>query len=236
MIKNTIGSLLVIVLVYLIWVSDVPIVSNNKTITHHKNDSIIFDSIIVKTAKGKDSLVISSYSIIPYNKRIAILDSVAHSYLYVKEIKPNWSPEIDLFMAAAGLPDNKKKFQKTGEGYYWCGGYICKCLEVAGFYNPKTGWAASIVKHNSIYKKSSGKKLPTQSMMMGGIYYPNLKRMGHVLFIIKSENDYIITIEGNTGIQTGTSESDDRNGQGVCKKKRKPSSIHEASAPKEIKI
>jgi hypothetical protein len=57
-------------------------------------------------------------------------------------------------------------------------------------------------------------------------YYSNLGRVGHtgIIYQIIENDDYIITIEANTG-----GGGINREGDGVYKKKRSPSKVHAVS-------
>jgi hypothetical protein len=135
----------------------------------------------------------------------------------------NVGERINEYMWVTGL-DNQARVDKTGEGYYWCAGFVSWGLTEAGFENPKSAWAATMSGYNRIYQSRSRDKFPLQpDNLVFGLYYKNLRRVGHTGFILEIQDDYVITVEGNTG-STGS-----RDGQGVFKKRRPKWAIHEIS-------
>lgn len=136
----------------------------------------------------------------------------AESYLFVREIKPNRSPEIDSMNIAVHVP----------LGSSWCASYNSWIFNHFNIINPSSAWSPDwSLKQDRIWKY---KQVNTVKLKPGDVvcfYYSNLGRVGHTGIITQVLDDYVITIEGNTG-----GGGINRDGDGVYKKKRSLDKIY----------
>lgn len=133
----------------------------------------------------------------------------AESYLWVREIKPNRSPEIDSMNMAVKAP----------LGSSWCASYASWVYNHFNIINPNSAWSPNFgLKQDCIwqYKQNNTVKLKPGDAVT--FYYSNLGRIGHVGIITQVYDDYVITIEGNSN---GAG-----NREGVFKKKRSLDKIY----------
>jgi hypothetical protein len=140
------------------------------------------------------------------------LDSIRNSvidyakyYLFVREIYPNRSAEIDSF----------NRNVKVTMGSPWCASYVSWVFDKNNIINPHSAWSPNFAQTKDQIWKSKG--VNTVKLMPGDVvtfYYSNLQRVGHVGIIYKIDKDYILTVEGNTN------GAGSREGDGVYLKKR----------------
>jgi hypothetical protein len=125
----------------------------------------------------------------------------------------NDGKEVEAFLASTGL----------GKGYAWCAAFVTYCHIENGIAIPQkaSAWSPSwFPKQRLIDPENS---LPGDVF---GIYYTNLKRIGHVGFIDETWNNdssNIITVEGNTN------GDGSREGDGVYRKRRSKKQIKSVS-------
>jgi hypothetical protein len=124
----------------------------------------------------------------------------------------NCGPRVEAYQAASG---NRR-------GEKWCGSFVCWCLKKVGIKCPAgAGRAANFFPASKvIYSRGFTKQKP-QKGDCAGFYYSNLGRIGHVGFVEKWGDDYVVTVEGNTGGGSGVN----RNGDGVHRMRRLRSQI-----------
>lgn len=144
----------------------------------------------------------------------------AESYLFVREIKPNRSAEIDSFNIAVGVP----------LGSSWCAAYNSWIFNHFNIINPSSAWSPYwSLKQDRIWK---AKQLNTVKLIPGDVvcfFYSNLGRVGHTGIITQVYDDYVITIEGNSN------GAGSREGSGVFKKKRSLDKIYTVTRYTKIK-
>ena len=99
----------------------------------------------------------------------------------------------------------------------WCAAYVCDRLDKAGLDNPVTGWTPGVLSWYSKRGRAGVKPAPGYLFFL---YYPSLRRVGHVGFVESVKGDTVTTIEGNTNTDGS------REGYAVCRRKRKLSTIH----------
>ncbi|WP_262249695.1 CHAP domain-containing protein [Parapedobacter soli] len=149
-----------------------------------------------------------------------------------KQLKEIYRAEIGV-KEATGNNDGSRvgeylRYCGLGEGYAWCAAFVSWCHWQAGYPEPRNAWAATL--------------LPTARRVndprpgdVFGIYYTNLKRIAHVGFVDEWDDQYCITVEGNTGPPTDHAITDDyaanpiRAGparDGVYRKRRPIRTIH----------
>lgn len=112
-----------------------------------------------------------------------------------------------------------------GKGYAWCAAFVTWTFDQAGIPAIHSAWSPSwFPPSKTIFTKGKQNKLEPDRADVFGVYYPTLKRIGHVGFIDKwPDGDYAITVEGNTN--SGGS----REGDGVYRKRRLKSNVYKVS-------
>jgi len=128
--------------------------------------------------------------------------AIAKKEIGVQESMENSSPRIDEYNAYVG-------FKKVA----WCASFVSWCHWQAGYPQPKTAWSPALFPAKRLAKN------PMAGMVFG-IYFNDLKRIGHAGIVEKVRNDWIFSIEGNTSL-TGS-----REGTGVYRRMRHVRSIH----------
>lgn len=150
------------------------------------------------------------------NYRKKLCDTL-ESQLHVRELTGNNDGvEVEKYL----------KFVGRGKGDAWCAAFASYNLNAIGItkpINPVSAWAPSFANTKYIvWSQSLSKTHKAQKPQPGDcftLYYVNLKRVGHVGFIIGETGQYYITTEGNTGI------SGSREGAGVHRLKRSKSKV-----------
>lgn len=118
------------------------------------------------------------------------------------------------------------RYTKLGKGYAWCAAFVCWSFGQACIINPMNAWSPALLPNNKlIYQKGSKVYNSTpQTADVFGIYYSNLKRIGHVGFVDEwEEGSYVLTVEGNTN------SAGSREGDGVYRKRRLKSQIYKVA-------
>lgn len=122
-------------------------------------------------------------------------------------------------------------------GYAWCAAFVSWCFGEAGYNEPRNPWSPALLPASRTIWDSNGAmrssaKTPLQGDVFG-IYYRNLRRIGHAGFVDRWEDKHCITVEGNTGPDLAI---DDESGpanpiragptEGVYRKRRPIRTIH----------
>ncbi len=149
---------------------------------------------------------------------------------YYKEIKVrekggnNKGQRITEYLAVTNL-DNEAQIKRTGSGYPWCAAFVASMLENSHMGGPRSAWSPTMATYNVIYSsKNPFHTFPVKpNNLVFGLYYKKLGRIGHTGFIDEIHEDYVITIEGNTG------PDGERDGDGVHRKKRPKRSMYKIS-------
>lgn len=146
------------------------------------------------------------------NKRDSLIKEYT-KYIGIKEATGNNDGDVvEMFLSVAGL----------GAGYAWCAAFVAYChREVNVHYPSSPAWSPSWFPKNNIIEKNSALRGD-----VFGLYYSNLKRIGHVGFLDEDWDDKsstILTVEGNTN-SDGV-----REGDGVYRKRRNKKQIHKIS-------
>lgn len=148
--------------------------------------------------------------------RTKLLDTLS-SQLYVREATgKNDGPEVERYLSFVG--------QKQGAA--WCAAFVSYNLHAVGVTtppNPRTAWSPSFAYSYVIWSPALEKQHRSKPPQPGDcftLYNSGLKRVAHVGFIVGEQNNYFITIEGNTGV------SGSREGSGVHKYKRDKSKVY----------
>lgn len=125
--------------------------------------------------------------------------------MWVREIKPNRSPEIDSMNIAVNVP----------LGSPWCGSFVSWVFNNNGYLYPHTAWSPNFaLKQDCIWQSKRVNTVKLEPGDVATFYYSNLGRVGHVEIIYDYDDKYIYTISGNTD------GAGSREGSGVFKKKR----------------
>ena len=143
----------------------------------------------------------------------------AESYLFVREITYNRSPEIDSMNLAVGVP----------VGSSWCAAFVSWVFTNNNIPNPQSAWSPNFAKPKD---RIWDKNLKNNNIKQGDVctfYYSNLGRVGHVEIIYKVDDKYIYTIGGNTN------GAGSREGNGCYRKKRELSKVYAITRYTKIK-
>lgn len=111
----------------------------------------------------------------------------------------------------------------------WCSSFCAWLMGQCGIPHTINAWSPSATARNRIYdrRKPNENRITPEGGDVGTLYYPSLKRIGHVLIITKWGDKWVETIEGNT-TEAGTRETRSGN-DGVFKRKRLKSTIYQVS-------
>ena len=141
------------------------------------------------------------------------LIKVAESQVGVREkTGKNDGKEVRMYLRETGLT----------EGYAWCAAFVTWCHNQMNIPNPESAWSPDWFRSNVVYRRNHIRIKPYESRggEVIGLYYDNLKRVGHVGIIVQEHKLHYITVEGNTGGDGG------REGDGVYRKIRRKENIH----------
>ncbi|SEM30221.1 hypothetical protein SAMN05216436_103147 [bacterium A37T11] len=89
------------------------------------------------------------------------------------------------------------RYTKLGPGHNWCASFVCWTLGKAGVDNPRNPWCPALFPDKRVVWCRGDAMSHISRADIFGIYFPSLKRIGHVGFIDTRTDDYIITVEGN---------------------------------------
>ena len=134
-----------------------------------------------------------------------LLVNIAAQEIGVRELTGyNDGVRVEAYLAVTG-------FKK---GNPWCAAFVSWVFKSAGFVHPRTAWSPAMFPSSRLTKVF----LPGNLL---GIYFPDLKRIGHVGIIEKVDGDWCISVEGNTNI------SGSREGDGVYRKRRHKKTVYQ---------
>ena len=126
----------------------------------------------------------------------------------------NRGERIGEYLAATGL----------GQGHPWCAAFTKWVYEQNQIPTPgATAWSPSWFPRSRTYWKQGDNPESIQKADIFGLHYRNLGRIGHVGIIEKVDDNWIYTIEGNTGDDQG------RDGDVVRRHKRSIKTITKIS-------
>ncbi|WP_400192811.1 CHAP domain-containing protein [Hymenobacter sp. B81] len=125
----------------------------------------------------------------------------------------NRGPKVKVYLASSG----------NHEGQPWCAAFVNWCFRQVGLHGPAGAGAARnwFPAARVIYRRGAAAKKKPQPGDCAGFYYAHLGRIGHIGFIERWEENFAITVEGNTGGGSGIN----RNGDGVYRMRRLRSQI-----------
>jgi len=130
------------------------------------------------------------------------LVSAAQKEVGVQEIAGNVGLRVDQYNAYVGV----KKVP-------WCASFVSFCFGQVGYLQPRTAWSPALFPRDRLTKN------PLAGMVMG-IYFEDLKRVGHCGILERQQGDFWQIIEGNTNVKGS------REGDGVWRKIRHKRAIH----------
>ena len=134
-----------------------------------------------------------------------LLVNIAAQEIGVRELTGhNDGVRVEAYLAATGFKKNNP----------WCAAFVSWVFKSAGFVQPRTAWSPAMFPSSRLTKVF----LPGNLL---GIYFPDLKRIGHVGIIEKLDGDWCISVEGNTNI------SGSREGDGVYRKRRHKKTVYQ---------
>ncbi|HAH35877.1 MAG TPA: peptidoglycan-binding protein [Algoriphagus sp.] len=152
--------------------------------------------------------------LVPTTARDRIVHRAIHEIGVREEGGNNRGERIGEYVAATGL----------GQGHPWCAAFTKWVYEQEAIDTPgANAWSPSWFPTSQTIWSRGGDLTPVRKADVFGIYYPNLKRIGHVGIIEKQENGWIYTIEGNTGDDQG------REGDVVRRHKRSMKQVHKVA-------
>jgi hypothetical protein len=132
----------------------------------------------------------------------SVRQKVVESYssqIGVRELTGNNDgKEVEMYLKSVGL----------GKGYAWCAAFVCWSIQQGGIYSPKSAWSPAMFPNSRVKwrRNQPGRYQPLQGDVFG-LYYANLKRVGHVGFVDRWGDKEVHTVEGNTN-QAGSREGD----------------------------
>jgi hypothetical protein len=135
-----------------------------------------------------------------------------------REIRPNWSPEIEKWLASCTPPI---RFPAA-----WCAAWLAAMYREHCVDNPNNAWVDAWTggrwRVQVVYDRSRGDRWQDLGLLPGDactIFNARLNRQAHIWMNIDSDDEHSITVEGNTN------NNGSREGDGVYKRKRHKSSI-----------
>ena len=146
-------------------------------------------------------------------------ESIAQTYLAEvgvrEEGKNNHGAGPKKYLASVNL----------GEGYAWCAAFVKWVFKQNGISTGNANaWSPSWFPEDKvIHRKGQNSKVLPEKGDVFGLYYTNLKRIGHVGFVHEWSDDWVVTVEGNTN------GDGSRDGDGVHKKRRLTKQIYVVS-------
>lgn len=130
----------------------------------------------------------------------------------VEEVGNNAGKRVEEYQRSAGIP----------KGSPWCAAFVTWCYQQAGIKAVRSGYVPDWFRKNVIYVTGGNNNQKPRTGDVGSIYFANLKRDAHILFIdIWTENGaFTTTVEGNTN------DNGSREGKYTMKKRRLKRQIH----------
>lgn len=134
------------------------------------------------------------------------------------EVGNNAGAEVEAYLGSVGL----------GKGAPWCAAFVHWCYRECGtVIEPRRKYAMALEWHREerrvwergTWKRDSHERISKDADHFS-LYYDNLGRIGHTGLIRGEDEDYILTVEGNTG------SGGEREGSGVYLRRRLKRTIH----------
>jgi hypothetical protein len=130
-------------------------------------------------------------------KRLSLIRRAQNELCVREKTGKNDGPRVEAYLKSVGL--------HAGDPY--CAAFISYLFLMEGYQAPKSGWCPDLFPASRLPRST----LPGNVI---GIYFIDKKRIAHVGLIEKVEEEWCISIEGNTNI------AGSREGDGVYRKRR----------------
>lgn len=138
--------------------------------------------------------VIEESTLVQKTVRDRLVHRAQHEIGVREEGGNNRGERIGEYLATTNLP----------QGHPWCAAFTKWVYEQEAVPTPgANAWSPSWFPASRTVYMKHGDTRNIRKADIFGIYYPNLKRIGHVGIIEKMESGWLYTIEGNTGDDQG---------------------------------
>jgi len=170
---------------------------------------LAFVGILAMAGVPKDNTPDVKPPVVAKSDRQKVIDKAMTQVGIVEKTGKN-DGDVEKYIASVGL-NPKGGYPYCAAYNYWVG------KEALGSKNPypKSAWSPDHVK---------GGVSPTSTTIKGaetfGIYFNNLKRIGHTGLVKEKSGSYLVTVEANTSGNAAVGSAADRDGQGVFSKRR----------------
>lgn len=124
--------------------------------------------------------------------------NIARAELGVRELGQNGGKRVAEYLAYTGI--------KVPAPY--CASFVSWCFGKAGYNEPRMAWSPALfpkervvgyLSEDSSILRNDGKWRNDGQGLVFGIYFPELRRIGHCGFVEEVRGEWVQTIEGNTG-------------------------------------
>jgi hypothetical protein len=161
---------------------------------------LVLGLLVCLRASGSDSL------------RLAVAKTYYSQIGVVEATGRNDGTQVEAYLSSVGF----------AKGAPWCAAFVSWVFQQHNVPNAKSAWSpAWFPRSRTIWTQGKGQTpLPADVF---GIYFVNLKRIGHVGFIDSWGSSFATTIEGNTNL------AGSREGDGVYRKRRSIKQIYKIS-------
>ena len=132
--------------------------------------------------------------LVPVSPREALVQTAIGEIGVREEGGNNRGERIGQYLASTGLE----------QGHPWCAAFTKFVYEECGIPTPgATAWSPSWFPKSKTYWSKGQDHTIIQKADIFGLHYSNLGRIGHVGLIEKIDENWLYTIEGNTGDDQG---------------------------------
>ena len=165
----------------------------------------LFCFFVCSSVAGQSDLASPCSKLDQESKRL-LLKQIYSNEVGVKEQGgANRGKRVEEYLASVGF----------GPGFAWCASFVSWCFQQVGIEAPKSAWVPSFAsKSKMVYKRGTFTKKIPEAGDVFMIWYSRLKRPAHIGFIDRWEDEWVITVEGNTNNDRS------REGDGVYRKRR----------------
>ena len=85
-----------------------------------------------------------------------------------------------------------------GKGHAWCAAFVSWCYGKAGLATPRNAWSPALFPMARRYTAQQIGQGAVRQADLFAIYNQKLRRIDHVGIVSKEEDNWIVTVEGNT--------------------------------------
>lgn len=114
---------------------------------------------------------------------------IARAEVGVREVGQNGGKRVGEYLAYTGI--------KVPAPY--CASFVSWCFGQVGYGEPRTAWSPALFPKERVVTLDPSHARDDKSGLVFGIYFPELKRIGHCGFVEAVRGEWVQTIEGNTG-------------------------------------